>query len=142
MLVRPFKTEASTYVCFLSLTCYCASRHACVSLTPTNLTVLSAPIVNRPMLTLSLPVCSLVVLFSSEMLWKKHIRVNVTLSLSILAHSSCSGARSSSTRTDITMSTASAVSAVIAHWQMSHSPARMMHCSAMTATVMNSPPSV
>lgn len=45
-------------------------------------------------------------------------------------------------RTDIITSTASAVSAVIAHWQMSLSPARMTPCSAMTATVMSSPPSV
>lgn len=45
-------------------------------------------------------------------------------------------------RTDIIMSTASDVSAVIAHWQMNLSPARTTPCSAMTATVMSSPPSV
>lgn len=45
-------------------------------------------------------------------------------------------------RTGIITSTASAASAVIAHWQMSLSPARTTPCSAMTATVMSSPPSV
>lgn len=53
----------------------------------------------------------------------------------------CSAARSSSMRTGITMSTASAVSAAIARWQMSLSPARRTPCSAMTATAMSSPPS-
>lgn len=60
---------------------------------------------------------------------------------SILVSSSYTS-RSSFMRTDITMSTASAVSAAIALWQMSPSPARMMPCSAMTATVMSSHPSV
>lgn len=45
-------------------------------------------------------------------------------------------------RTDIIMNTASAVSAAIAPWQMSPSPARMMPCSAMTAIAMSSHPSV
>lgn len=44
-------------------------------------------------------------------------------------------------RTGIITSTASAVSAAIARWQMSLSPARRTRCSAMTATVMSSPPS-
>lgn len=42
-------------------------------------------------------------------------------------------------RTGITTSTASAVFAAIALWPMSHSPARMMPCSATSATVMSSP---
>lgn len=41
-----------------------------------------------------------------------------------------------------TTSTASAVSAVTAHWLMNPSPARMMLCSAMTVTAMNSLPNV
>lgn len=53
-----------------------------------------------------------------------------------------SAARSSSTRTGIITSIVSVVSAVTAHWQMSPSPARMTHCSAMTATVTSSPPNV
>lgn len=56
--------------------------------------------------------------------------------------SSCSATRSSSTRTGITTSTASAVSAAIARWLMSHLPAKITLCCAMTATAMNFPPSV
>lgn len=54
----------------------------------------------------------------------------------------CSAARSFSTKTGITTSTVSAVSAAIALWQTNLLPARMTPCSAMTATVMSSPPSV
>lgn len=45
-------------------------------------------------------------------------------------------------KTGIITSTVSAASAAIALWQMNLLPARMTHCSAMTATVMSSPPSV
>ena len=54
----------------------------------------------------------------------------------------CGAARNSSTRTGTITSTVSAVSAVIVRWQTSPSPARMRPCSAMTATVMSSPPNV
>lgn len=50
--------------------------------------------------------------------------------------------RSCFTKIDTTMSTASAVSAVTAHWLMNPLPAKMTLCSATTVTAMNFLPNV
>lgn len=70
--------------------------------------------------------------------WKTSGSYNVLFQMTTCCF--CIAARNSSTRTATITSTVSAASAVIARWQMSPSPARTRPCSAMTATVMSSPP--